>query len=376
MIKYEQIIPINMKNIIIALVGLIVVVFGWTFIQKQSPSPTVNKEEQIVKIGVLLPLTGSSGVSGEKMYNGIQLAIKEFPPNTKVIVEDTHSKTADAVTAARKLIDIDKVGFIVGPYVTEETLAVAPIAKEKGIVLFTGSFCDDSLKELTNVFCGYPNSDKQLESVVPEIKKNSIKKMALINTNDSFGLSSRNSMKNISPTAGYEIVSDELIQTDANDLKIYATKILKSGADAVFIATANTSQAFNLMKSLYEIGYKGMRITFIDVDTKYLREFGKSADETYAPGIAPNKFSQDFQTKYEKSYSKKAEDYLPALGYDVMRFSFGSYSTKGDKDLVTSALSYDYKNSAIGQFRYLPDRTVLFDMQLWKATDNNYVPVN
>lgn len=363
-----------MKNKIIAFVVLIVVlaIGFYSFSNKKKDDVAQTKD---IKIGVLLPLTGDGGTSGEKMYQGIQLASKEFPSNVKLITEDTHSKVADAVSGAHKLVDIDKVDFIVGPYITDEVIAIAPIAKAKNIVLFTGTFCDDSLKNLTNVFCGYPNSDKQLATVISEIKKNNIKTMALVDTNDTFGLSSRDSMKNLSSTVGYNVVSDELIQTDAKDLKVNASKVINSKADAVFIATGNTAQAFTLMKSLYEQKYKGMRITFIDVDTKFLKEFGSSADGTYAPGIAPNNFSESYKNKYKSAYNKEANDYLPAVGYDIARLSLGAYLKNNKDDLVSSAISYDYKDSAIGQFKYLNDRTVLFDMQLWKAENGNYVPV-
>jgi hypothetical protein len=183
-------------------------------------------------------------------------------------------------------------------------------------------------------------------------------------------------MKRLAKDAGYEIVSDELVQIDTKDFKVNASKVVKAKADAVFIATGYTTQAFILMKDLYERKYQGMRITFIDVDAKYLRDYGQSAEGTYAPGIAPNKFSKSFSDKYESMYGKKVEDYLPPLGYDMLRLSLGAFQSKGNKDLVTSAITYNYKDSAMGNFRYLSDRTVSFDMQLWKALNKNYVPAN
>ena len=58
------------------------------------------------------------------------------------------------------------------------------------------------------------------------------------------------------------------------------------------------------MKQLNDLRYEGMRITFIDVDNKYLKQFGKAVDGTYAPGIAPSNFSKSFTDAYQKKYNK------------------------------------------------------------------------
>ncbi len=359
------------KIIWLALVVILVILIARA-VNAPSSAPASDKP---VKIGVLLPLTGGAATSGEKLLQGAKLAAKDLK-NVQLIIEDTHSKASDAVTAANKLINVDKVDAILGPYVPEETIAVAPVAKEKGIVLFSASFCSDAYKPLDNVLCGYATADQQLDTVIPEIKKEGIKRMALVNTNDDFGISSQGSMKAKATDAGYKIVLDELVPFGSRDLKSAADKVISSKADAVFIASGDTAQAFTLMKLLYERGFKGMRVTFIDVDTKYLTEFGQSADGTFAPGIAPSRFSEDYAKKFQIEYNVTATDYLPALGYDILRYISGTFENKRDKTVISAALDYDYKDPAIARFKYLPDRTVLFDMELWKAVGGKYIRAN
>ena len=95
------------RNYWIALGVVVLIVVVWTPMANKNEQKSLTGNEQI-KIGVLLPLTGESGVSGEKMLEGIKLAKKEFPSNISLVVEDTHSKVADAVSGAHKLIDIDR----------------------------------------------------------------------------------------------------------------------------------------------------------------------------------------------------------------------------------------------------------------------------
>jgi hypothetical protein len=115
------------------------------------------------------------------MYQGVQVAQAELEKDgVTFVVEDSHSKPTDAVSAASKLLNVDKVDVILGTYSPDETIAVAPLALKANKDVFSFSFCSDSFLKLTNVFCGYPNADKQLDTVVPMLQKKGIKTMALI----------------------------------------------------------------------------------------------------------------------------------------------------------------------------------------------------
>src|SRR3989344_1722245 len=104
-----------------------------------------HKEEPKLKIGVLLPLSGDLAVTGEKIDKGMRIA--EAPDSVELIFEDTGSSAASAVSAAQKLIDIDHVDVIIGPYSPDETLAIIPLAEERGITVFSLSYCSDSFKQ-------------------------------------------------------------------------------------------------------------------------------------------------------------------------------------------------------------------------------------
>lgn len=95
-----------------------------------------NYEDQkdTIKIGVILPLTGNFAVIGEGEKKGIDMAIenlKEKFPNTKieVVYEDFASETKNAVTAANKLISVDKVDAIITS-TTAASEAVSPITEK------------------------------------------------------------------------------------------------------------------------------------------------------------------------------------------------------------------------------------------------------
>ncbi len=362
-----------MKNKLVWLVVAIIVVLGAVWLAKQ---PKQQEKTGPIKVGVILPLSGSVAVSGEKLLQGVELVKSEFDPSkVTFIIEDDHTDTVDGVSAAKKLLEVDKVDVLVGLYVPDEVVAVAPMAKAKGVTIFSASYCSDQFKDLDNVFCGYPGALDQLKTVLPQIKKQGVKTVALVNTNDDFGINSRDGMVALAKDGGYSVAVNELVPFESRDLKTQADKVIAAKADAVFMASGDTSQAFTLMKILKERGYKGMRITFVDLNMQAVKDFGASIEGTFAPGIAPNKFSSDFTAKYKTKYGKDPEDYVSALGYDITKAVLGIMRSPNfdSKKFVSQAMDYKYANPAIQGFGYQSDRSVTFALELWTLKNGAYI---
>ncbi|MRS05982.1 branched-chain amino acid ABC transporter substrate-binding protein, partial [bacterium] len=95
-----------------------------------------------LKIGVLAPLSGPVPTFGVSTKNGIQMAFEEWNAKggilggrkIEAIVEDSQCTPDPAVNAANKLIDTDKVQFIIGEVCSKATIPVTEITQEKGIV--------------------------------------------------------------------------------------------------------------------------------------------------------------------------------------------------------------------------------------------------
>jgi branched-chain amino acid transport system substrate-binding protein len=91
------------------------------------------KVEQI-KIGVIATLAGPLASLGEEAMRGVDLAVEELgariPAKKIVIVKESSDATPNvARDAARKLLDQEKVDFIIGPLSGDEGLAIRDLAK-------------------------------------------------------------------------------------------------------------------------------------------------------------------------------------------------------------------------------------------------------
>lgn len=127
-----------MKKIIIIFVSFIINVF----------SITVALAEQ-VKVGVLLPLTGSQAFYGTAAKNGIDLAREEMAKSDgvdiKLIVEDTQSTPTEAAKGMNKLITSDKVSVVIAEVISSNALVAASIAEKAKIPFLTPASTNDSI---------------------------------------------------------------------------------------------------------------------------------------------------------------------------------------------------------------------------------------
>jgi len=94
-----------------------------------------------IKVAILAPLSGAVPTFGESTKNGALLAIEEWNAKGGVlgrtietIVEDSQCSADPAVNAANKVIDQDKVHYIVGEVCSGASIPISEIANPKGVV--------------------------------------------------------------------------------------------------------------------------------------------------------------------------------------------------------------------------------------------------
>ncbi len=126
--------------------------------QFASPFIVPARAADAVKIGLDNPLTGTYAGPGKNELVGCQMALDEINAKggilgrpAELLVEDSSSGDAGtAVQKARKLIDSDKVDFLLGNVNSALALAMAQVSNEKGILhivpgghtdAITGSSC-------------------------------------------------------------------------------------------------------------------------------------------------------------------------------------------------------------------------------------------
>lgn len=109
-------------------------------------APAAETSAEPLKIGVLAPLSGPVPTFGVSTRDGILLAVEQWNAKggvlgrkIEVIVEDSQCTPDPAVNAANKLIDSDKVKYLIGEVCSKASIPVSEIAEEKGIIQITST---------------------------------------------------------------------------------------------------------------------------------------------------------------------------------------------------------------------------------------------
>jgi branched-chain amino acid transport system substrate-binding protein len=97
--------------------------------------------EDPIKVAILAPLSGAVPTFGASTRDGALFAIEEWNAKGGVlgrtieaVVEDSQCSPDPAVNAANKVIDQDKVHYIVGEVCSSASIPISEIAEEKGVL--------------------------------------------------------------------------------------------------------------------------------------------------------------------------------------------------------------------------------------------------
>ncbi len=196
-----------------------------------------------LKIGFIGPLTGDVSNFGTDAKAGMELAIKEINDaggiNGRQVVgiyEDAKCSGKDATTAVTKLIEIDKVDFIVGGLCSAETLAAAPLAEKAKVVLISyASSSPDITKAGDYIFRTWPSDTGQGKAMAEEITKRGHKKVAVIFMNSDYNLGLATAFKQNFEKLGGQITAWETYDSESKDFRTQITKALASNLNAVYL---------------------------------------------------------------------------------------------------------------------------------------------
>jgi branched-chain amino acid transport system substrate-binding protein len=315
----------NTKTVIAVMIIIVVIGLIWFGVNK-SKNPIIKEP---IKIGVILPLSGNSAEWGTKSKKGIDLAIEEINGTNgingiklEVIYEDTSSEATKAVSALKKLINVNNIKVVIGSVNSPETLAMAPIAEEHKIILIAPGSATPKLTTAGDyIFRTRVSSD--IESI--ELSKTifnqlGIREIAFLARNDDYGQGIIDPVTKSFKSLGGKIVLAEKFSPGESNYRIILTKIKSKSPEALIIAAKPTEVGL-IIKNMKELNLK----------TKILIHSGSKGPEIYdiakeaADGLmALSTFNAERPETdaYIKNYSQKYNEeveFVSALAYDAVR---------------------------------------------------------
>ncbi len=303
-------------------------------------------EENKIKIGLLIPLTGENSDLGKQILNSTRLAVKDIDSQKiEIFPKDTNSNPKKTLQSA---IELEKMGInlVIGPIFYENIVYLDEV---KNITFL--SLTNKTLEIPDNVVTAGINSTSQLNTIKKFVELSGIKKTIFLIPNLNYDLEIKKGIKNskirthkqyyydIEPTkltkqiekiTNYEIrkqnLYDEITRLENSEEQNKEKKIenLKKkytignlNFDSIIIADFDKSLKSVITSLLYtDVSPKDKYfITFNQwFDESLLKE--KNSQPIYYPSIN-KKNLLDFEKKYQNQFNEKP-NHLSLLSYDLI----------------------------------------------------------
>ena len=323
-----------------------------------------NKDKSIVKIGAVLALTGNNASYGQDTQNGINIALAELNKDGKqieIVIEDDKSTAEGAVSAFRRIIDIEKLPIAIGFVSSNGILAVAPIAESSKVVALSTLAGSDDVKNAGDYVFRIREKSATHGEKMADYAKNILGagKIALYYANAANGISYADAFKKRFEEIGGKIVYEGKYLEKSNDFRSELSKIKALLPDAIYLAGVGPDMGQILVQA-DELGIKTKWMASAGAENPKLVEIAKEKAEGLiftTPAFNPNEDS-DLVRKFTESYKQKygvdpsfaaangydglmlVYDVIKKYGYSSEKIKEGLYATK-DYSGVGGPFSFD-----------------------------------
>ena len=282
-----------------------------------------------VKIGTLLPYSGTYTWLGKSITNSLELAFAQAGGKLggraiDLIKVDSEAKPPKAAELTNKLINQEKVDFIVGPVHSGVAMAMAKIAREEGTMTVvpnaganqvTGALCSPNIfrTSFSNWQPGHPMGKVLLE----EGKKN----VVLCYWGYGAGKQSAGGFKDSFVGGGGNVIKEIAIPFPKVEFQAALTEIASIKPDAVYVFFAGGGA----VKFVKDWAAAGLKDKIELVGPGFLTEGVTKAQGPAAEGIRTtlhyaatldNPANHSFRAAYKKAYGKEADVY-GVQGFDA-----------------------------------------------------------
>jgi branched-chain amino acid transport system substrate-binding protein len=232
----------------------------------QLGAPFIRKANAAdpVLIGLDNPLTGTYAINGKNEQTGCELAIEQINAKggilgrpVKLLSEDSTSGDAGtAVQKARKLIERDKVNFLLGNVNSALALAMAQVSNEKGVLHIVPGGHTDAITGATchwNVFRVCNTTQMEANAVAGTLIKDFGKKWYYITPDYAFGHTLQAGMERAATKLGGTKVGGDLTPLGTTDFSSYLIKAQAAKPD-VIIFLVQGDDMLNALKQAVQFG--------------------------------------------------------------------------------------------------------------------------
>lgn len=343
---------------------LVVVALGLTAMAGGAPRPA--QAEDVIKIGVVGPLTGGQSKMGNDVLNGATLAVEEW--NAKggvlgkkivIVKRDDEAKPDLAVAAARELAN-EKVVGVIGHFNSSCTIPASNVYNEGKIVMITPSATNPQVTDrgYPGIFrvCGRDDAQGKVGAAYA-VKVLKVNKVAIVHDKTTYGQGLadefQKSFRELNPQG--EVVFYGGVAREQVDFKAILTTIKEKSPELWYFGGIY-DQAGPMKLQGDDVGLTAKFMSGDGtIDQEFIKTAGKAAEGaflTFAPDSKKIATAKAFNEKYAEQYGETGP--YSVYAYDAAQMLIAGIAKAGSADGAAVAkaiheLSYE---GAIGKISF------------------------
>jgi len=295
-----------------------------------SATSAMTSEAGALKIGTLLPLTGSLAFLGPPEVAGVQLAADEINEaggvfGADVVINNQDSSDTDNPQIASQSVSAliaDNVAAIIGAASSSVSLNVVDDITAAKIVEISPANTSTALSGYPGgfYFRTAPPDTVQGSALGNLIVDDGIKKLGILLFADDYATSLRDVVEGVVETAGGEITygkAGQEFQTDASNFESIVQDVIATNPDGILVIAFD--QTKNIIPALVGAGYPADKLYFTDGNTADYSAAFDAGVLTGAKGTIPGaNASDDFKARLDDTNGGKLDSYAyGAESYDA-----------------------------------------------------------
>ncbi len=286
-----------------------------------------------IKVGAVISETGAVGPYGEKVKNGIELAMEEI--NTagginggvvQVIFEDDGSSPDKGRDAMVRLIDDEGVRVIIGAVGSSVTMAIAPICEKKEVLLLSPSSSAPAITDAGDfIFRNYPSDILEGTAMADFSRNLGLKSIVVFSVDNEWGTGLTEVFTRRFESRTRKVVKTFTVSASEEDPAAFAAmvdEVKELNPHGIYIV-AYLKEMSALLQQLETAGVSPVLMATASVNADLPRLAGSAAEQVVYPQPAFDLNSTDSSVaSFVNAYRAKFDadpDKFAAHGYDAMK---------------------------------------------------------
>jgi len=285
---------VNYRKLTLVVLSLFIVaalVAGCSSTPATPPEPSGQEEPsagepEVIKIGFVNHLTGDAAVYGTSMKKGAEVALAEINnmggingKKFEVIFEDDRLNPTDAISAARKLVEVDKVPIVMGSSSSTITLSILPLMQEMGAILMNSVSTAPSLRDYPGTYFGLmPTDEAQGLEWVNFAKDIGEMSAAVMYINNDYGIGVKEAFVKEFQAAGGNLLIAEPHDVGKADFRTELLKVKAKDPKLIFIVS-HVKEGSIIFKQARELGMDVQWVGDVALESKEVIDLAGPAAE-------------------------------------------------------------------------------------------------